>query len=93
MEKTPLAVLEAQLAELPVVAADVGGVADAVLSGQTGILVPPDDPHALAVALESLLSNTTGEQGSAAGRDGSASSHASPRATWQLERLYAEIVA
>ncbi len=56
-EGFPLAVVEAMLAELPVVASDVGGVREAVLHGQTGILVPPDDTEALAGALEHLLAD------------------------------------
>jgi glycosyltransferase involved in cell wall biosynthesis len=54
-EGFPLVVLEAMLAELPVVASDVGSVAEAVLDGQTGLLVPPDDPDTLARALRELL--------------------------------------
>ena len=54
-EGFPLAILEAMVAELPVVATDVGSVADAVVDGLTGMLVPPEDPAALAGAIESLL--------------------------------------
>jgi glycosyltransferase involved in cell wall biosynthesis len=39
-------VLEAQAAGIPVVATDVGGVAEAVLPGQTAILVAPQDATA-----------------------------------------------
>jgi glycosyltransferase involved in cell wall biosynthesis len=54
-EGFPLAVVEAMLAEVPVVASDVGGVREAVLHRETGMLVPPEDPAALASALTSLL--------------------------------------
>jgi glycosyltransferase involved in cell wall biosynthesis len=54
-EGFPLAVLEAQLAGLPVVASDVGSVGEAVIPGRTGLLVPPDDPSSLAAALQQLL--------------------------------------
>jgi len=54
-EGFPISILEAMATGLPVVAADVGGVAEAVLDGQTGLLVPPSDPKALAEALERLL--------------------------------------
>jgi glycosyltransferase involved in cell wall biosynthesis len=41
----------------PVVATSVGGLADAVEDGVTGILVPPGDPVPLRAALERLLGN------------------------------------
>jgi len=54
-EGLPRSVIEAMMAGLPVVASRVGGVAELVEHGRTGILVPPGDPVALAKALESLL--------------------------------------
>jgi glycosyltransferase involved in cell wall biosynthesis len=54
-EGFPLAVLEALLARSAVVAADVGSVSEAVLDGDTGLLVPPEDPAALAAAIRRLL--------------------------------------
>jgi glycosyltransferase involved in cell wall biosynthesis len=39
----------------PVVATRVGGLVEAVLDGETGLLVPPRDPSALRTALEQLL--------------------------------------
>jgi glycosyltransferase involved in cell wall biosynthesis len=54
-EGFPLAVLEALLAERPVVAADVGSVGEAVIPGETGFLVQPDDPGALAAAIRQLI--------------------------------------
>ena len=54
-EGFPLAVLEALLAEKPVVATDVGSVGEAVITGETGFLVPPDDAGALAAGIRQLL--------------------------------------
>jgi glycosyltransferase involved in cell wall biosynthesis len=50
-----LALLEAMLAELPVVATRVSSIPEIVVDGETGLLVPPDDPDALADALLRVL--------------------------------------
>ena len=42
---------------LPVIASDVGGLAEQVVDGQTGLLVPPGDVAALASACIQLLTN------------------------------------
>ena len=47
--------LEAGASGLPVVAANSGGAAEAVIENETGLLVPPDDPPALTQALLRLL--------------------------------------
>ena len=49
--------LEAGASGRPVVAAAVGGVAEAVADGESGLLIPPDDPEAAARALHSLLAD------------------------------------
>ncbi len=56
-EGFPLSIVEAMLAAVPVVATDVGGVAEAVLDGVTGLVVPPDDLDALTAAIGSLLAD------------------------------------
>lgn len=50
-----LVYLEAAAHGLPVVAHDVGGVSEAVMDGQTGLLVPPHRPAQLAAAFEKLI--------------------------------------
>lgn len=50
-----LVYLEAAAHGLPVVAHDVGGVSEAVVDGQTGLLVPPNRPAQLAAAFEKLI--------------------------------------
>jgi glycosyltransferase involved in cell wall biosynthesis len=54
-EGFPLAVVEAMFAALPVVAADVGSISEAVIHDETGLLVEPDHVDALASALQRLL--------------------------------------
>ncbi len=56
-EGLPNSVLEAMAAARPVVATRVGAVGDAVLDGETGVLVPAADHVQLAAALETLLSD------------------------------------
>jgi glycosyltransferase involved in cell wall biosynthesis len=54
-EGMPNAVLEAMAASRPVVASSVGGIPELIVDGESGILVPPADPHALAAAVARLL--------------------------------------
>jgi glycosyltransferase involved in cell wall biosynthesis len=56
-EGTPTVLLEAAAAGRPVVASDIAGCREVVIPGKTGLLVPPEEPEALANALESLLEN------------------------------------
>lgn len=51
------AILEAMAASLPVVATDVGGNAEAVQSGVTGLIVPPENAKALAGAILEILAD------------------------------------
>ncbi len=56
-EGLPLSLVEAMGASLAVVATDVPGHRDVVVHGETGLLVPPEDPVALAAAISSLLAD------------------------------------
>ncbi len=47
--------LEAAACGTPSVAADAPGLRESVVDGVTGLLVPPDDPDALAAAMRSLI--------------------------------------
>jgi L-malate glycosyltransferase len=56
-EGIPRCVMEAQAAGVPVVATDIQGVRDLVKSEQTGLLVPPRNPAALAEAIDRVLNS------------------------------------
>lgn len=49
------AIVEAMAASLPVIVTNVGGNAEAVQNGVTGIVVPAEDPAALAAAMSRLI--------------------------------------
>jgi len=67
-ESFGLAVLEAMACGTPVVASDAGGLPEVVRHGETGLIVPRDDPAALAAAVTSLLADAeTRDRMSAAG--------------------------
>lgn len=54
MEGIPVSLMEALATGLPVVSSDLSGVPELVRHGETGWLVPPGDPGALADALEEV---------------------------------------
>ncbi|OGG01221.1 MAG: hypothetical protein A3F83_16415 [Candidatus Glassbacteria bacterium RIFCSPLOWO2_12_FULL_58_11] len=56
-EGLPVALIEAMAAAKPVVSTNVGGVGDLILDGDNGLLVPSNDPAALAEAILFLLKN------------------------------------
>ncbi len=68
-EAFPYSVLEAMAAGIPTVATDVGGTGEAIVDGDTGRLVPPRDPDALADGILGLLDDPVraGELASRAG--------------------------
>ncbi len=61
-EGVPGVLIEAALCGLPAVATDVGFVADVVVHGRTGLLVPPGDSAAVAAAVDDVL-DRAGELG------------------------------
>lgn len=55
VEALPLVALEAMAAGRPIVATRVGGVPEAIIDGETGVLVPPGSPDALVAAIEKVI--------------------------------------
>lgn len=91
VEGLPLVVLEALALARPVVATAVGGVPSVVIDGETGLLVPPKDPQALADAMAAMLND------GAAGRFGTAGAalvearFGAGTMVESYERIYAEV--
>lgn len=56
-ESFPYVILEAMSAGLPIVASDVGGVSEAVVHGESGLLAPAHDERRLAQAVIELVEN------------------------------------
>jgi glycosyltransferase involved in cell wall biosynthesis len=85
--------LEAMAARRPVVASRVGGLADAVLDGETGLLVEPGDPEALASAI-SRLARDPGLRGrlGEAGRARLAQGFLAPQMVSAYEKLYRSVL-
>ncbi len=54
VEGLGVVLIEAMAHGRPVIACEVGGIPDVVRDGETGLLVPPDEPAALAGAIERL---------------------------------------
>ncbi len=71
---SPLVVLEALAAGLPIITTHIGALAEVVKDGDTGLVVPPDDAPALCEALARLAS-AAGER-QAMGRRARADAHA-----------------
>src|SRR5919197_4728391 len=86
--------LEAMACETPVVASAVGGILEVVVDGETGLLVEPGRPEALAAALTRVLNHP--DLGRSMGRAGRR--RVEERFTWtrvaeRTERVYADAVA
>lgn len=87
-EGLPQVVLEAAACGVPTVGVQATGTVDAVIDGETGMLIPPRDPQALAWALERLL--TDASLHAKAGRAARAfvESRFQPERLWEAKSLF-----
>jgi alpha-maltose-1-phosphate synthase len=86
--------LEAMACGTAVVASAVGGIPEVVDDGVTGLLVPPDDPGALAMALNTVIRDPGLAAGlGRAGRERAVTEFGWQAVAAQTAALYAEIVS
>lgn len=92
-EGSPVALIEAMAAGVPVVSTDVGGVADVVEHGVSGLLAPMDDAAAVARHVVTLLADpamrrTMGQHG----RTKVAATYDAGRLVTDIETLYEDLI-
>ncbi|MBU2257946.1 MAG: glycosyltransferase family 4 protein [Candidatus Omnitrophica bacterium] len=93
-EAVGIVLIEAQASGIPVVAADVGGTAEVVKDGISGLLVPAADPGSMAIAISSLFKDPVKrkEMGEA-GRVWVKDRFSAQKMTEKIFNLYSELYA
>jgi glycosyltransferase involved in cell wall biosynthesis len=93
VEGMPLVLLEAMAHGRPVVATPVGGTREVVVDGETGLLVPPRDPQALARAIRRLVDDAElASRLGAAGRERVRERFSVEAMTHRVLEVYDEVV-
>jgi glycosyltransferase involved in cell wall biosynthesis len=93
-EGLPNAVMEAMAAGAPVIATAVGGVPELIEDGETGFLVPPANPGAMAERIEYAFSHASlTDQIAMRGQRFVINRYGMERMVAAVERLYDEVIA
>jgi glycosyltransferase involved in cell wall biosynthesis len=94
-EGMPMVLLEAAAAALPIVATNVGGNGEVVRDNESGYLVPPREPAALADAMRRLMHLAAAERRlmGSRGREHVRIHYGLDRVAEDWERLYADVLA
>ncbi|MEO0085004.1 MAG: glycosyltransferase family 4 protein [candidate division WOR-3 bacterium] len=87
-------IIDAMSHRKPVVASGIGGIVDLVMNEQTGLTVPPADPHALANALQRILTDEPlSRRLGDAGYEHVQHNYSWPAIIERLKNLYLELTA
>ncbi len=93
-EGTPMSILEAMALRKPVIATASEGNREVVVDGETGLLVPPADPHALAAAIQRLAAAPDlMAKMAAAGRRRLEAQYTAEQMAQRYTELYREVLA
>lgn len=91
-EGMPVFLLEALALSRPVVATEVGGVSSVIRHEETGLLVPPKNPDALADAMQRAISDEGASRWGDNGARLIASKHSVEEMTRRYEEIYQEVL-
>jgi glycosyltransferase involved in cell wall biosynthesis len=86
------AAVEALAAGLPVVGSRISGIQNVVTDGETGILVPPADPHALAAAIVRCLRDPEGRRAMGAKGRRSVAGYGIDEMVDEIDRMYTALL-
>lgn len=93
-EGTPVSLIEAQAAAVPVVATDVGGVRGAMKEGKTGFVVPPEDTREFVDAIARILGDDElARDLGRAGREHALERFGAERLVADVDQLYRGLLA
>lgn len=89
-----LSLIEAMAAGRPVIGSAIGGIDEVIVDGETGLLVPPADPRALAGAIHRVLSDgSLAARFAAAGRERARREFSAEGMVCRLMQIYTELIA
>ena len=92
-EGTPRVITEAMASGLPVIATDIAGIPEQVADGESGYLIPTEDPTTLADRLETLLADAELRERMGAQGLERAGRFSVTTMVEELDRVYQELLA
>ena len=89
-ENQPMVILEAFACARPVIGSELGGIPELIVENATGTIVPPNDPQALAEAIQPYVDDSSRAHAMGlAARQGAVADFSSAAHLSELERIYA----